>query len=114
MAQRAVRRSPEQAEIERLRARAERAEGELAKTKAALEVVRKAHALLELLSESADTTARSRLVAENLPGASRMTSSFGDVVIRSPALRTCKPASVTASRGSRLFAPGLVCRWLAE
>ena len=57
---RTVKRSPEQAEIERLRARAERAEAELAKTKAALEVVGKAHALLELLSESADTTPRSR------------------------------------------------------
>ena len=41
---RTVKRSPEQAEIERLRARAERAEAELAKTKAALEVVGKAHA----------------------------------------------------------------------
>ena len=48
-------RSPEQAEIARLRARAERAERELAETKAALDVVGKAHALLELLSESADT-----------------------------------------------------------
>src|SRR5665809_12602 len=35
-AQRAIRRSPEQAEIERLRSRAERAEAELAKTKACL------------------------------------------------------------------------------
>ena len=59
-APRAAKRSPEQAEIERLRSRAERAEDELAKTKAALEVVGKAHALLELLSESADTTPRSR------------------------------------------------------
>ena len=58
-AQRAAKRSPERAEIERLRARAERAERELAKTKAALEVVGKAHALLELLSESADTEPRS-------------------------------------------------------
>lgn len=58
-AQRAIRRSPEQAEIERLRSRAERAEAELAKTKAALEVVGKAHALLELLSGSADTEPRS-------------------------------------------------------
>jgi transposase-like protein len=57
---RAGRRSPQQAEIERLRARAERAEAELAKTKAALDVVGKAHALLELLSESADTEPRSR------------------------------------------------------
>jgi hypothetical protein len=59
-AQRAAKRTPEQAEIERLRVRAERAEAELAKTKAALEVVGKAHALLELLSESADTEPRSR------------------------------------------------------
>jgi transposase len=54
-APRANRRTPEQLEIERLRARAENAERELAKTQAALEVVGKAHALLELLSESADT-----------------------------------------------------------
>lgn len=52
---RPVKRSPEQLANDRLRARAERAERELAKTKAALEVVGKAHALLELLSESADT-----------------------------------------------------------
>jgi len=52
---RPAKRSPEQVENDRLRARAERAERELAKTKAALEVVGKAHALLELLSESADT-----------------------------------------------------------
>jgi len=57
--QRAGKRSPERAEIERLRARAERAERELAKAKAALAVVGKAHALLELLSESADTEPRS-------------------------------------------------------
>src|SRR5512143_153693 len=38
--------SAEQAEIERRRRRAERAEAELAKTKAALDVVGKAHALL--------------------------------------------------------------------
>ena len=48
-------RSAEQVENAALRARAERAERELAKTKAALEIVGKAHALLELLSESADT-----------------------------------------------------------
>ena len=52
--------SAEQAENDRLRARAERAERELAKTKAALEIVGKAHALLELLSESADTEPRSK------------------------------------------------------
>jgi transposase len=57
---RAAGRTAEQKEIERLRARAERAEAELAKTKAALEIVGKAHALLELLSESADTEPRSK------------------------------------------------------
>ena len=57
---RPVKRTPEQLELERLRTRAEKAERELAKTKAALEVVGKAHALLELLSESADTEPPSR------------------------------------------------------
>ena len=52
-ADRAPKRSAEQVEIDRLRARAERAEAELARTKAALEVVGKTHALLEMLSESA-------------------------------------------------------------
>src|SRR3954468_3708366 len=52
-AERAPKRTAEQAEIDRLRARAERAEAELARTKAALEVVGKTHALLEMLSESA-------------------------------------------------------------
>jgi transposase-like protein len=42
---RPTKRTPEQIEVERLRARAERAEAELAKTKAALDVVGKAHAL---------------------------------------------------------------------
>ena len=50
--------SAEQLENAKLRARAERAERELAKTKAALEIVGKAHALLEMLSESADTDPR--------------------------------------------------------
>ena len=59
-AQRAAKRPPERVEIDRLRSRAERAEAELAKTKAALEVMGKAHALLELLSESADIEPRSR------------------------------------------------------
>src|SRR4029450_2624981 len=45
-------------EIEQLRARAEKAEAELAKTRAALDLVGKAHALLETLSESADTQKR--------------------------------------------------------
>ena len=46
-------------EIEQLRARAEKAEAELARTRAALDLVGKAHALLETLSESADTPKRS-------------------------------------------------------
>ena len=46
---------------QRLRARRnERLERELAKTRAALEIMGKAHALLELLSESADTETRSK------------------------------------------------------
>lgn len=46
-------------EIEQLRARAEKAEAELAQTRAALDLVGKAHALLETLSESTDTPRRS-------------------------------------------------------
>ena len=52
--------SAEQLENAKLLARAERAERELAKTKAALEIVGKAHALLEMLSERADTDPRSK------------------------------------------------------
>jgi len=59
-APRAGRKSAEQLENAKLKARAERAERELAKTQAALEIVGKAHALLELLSESADTEPRSK------------------------------------------------------
>jgi hypothetical protein len=52
-------------EIEQLRTRAEWAEAALVKTKAALELVGKADALLETLSESAPTTKRSiMLVAQ--------------------------------------------------
>lgn len=50
--------SVERRELAKATARAERAERELAKTKAALEIVGKAHALLEMLSESADTEPR--------------------------------------------------------
>lgn len=50
-----VKRSPEQLEVEKLRRRNERLEAELARTKLALEITGKAHALLELLSESADS-----------------------------------------------------------
>jgi transposase len=46
-------------EIEQLRARAEKAEAELTKTRAALDLVGKAHALLETLSESAEPPRRS-------------------------------------------------------
>jgi len=42
-------------EIEQLRTRAEKAESELARTRAALDIVGKAHALLETLSESTGT-----------------------------------------------------------
>ena len=50
-----AKRSPEQVELERLRRKTERLEAELARTKLALEITGKAHALLELLSESADS-----------------------------------------------------------
>jgi transposase len=42
-------------EIEQLRARVDKAEAELARTRAALDIVGKAHALLETLSESTGT-----------------------------------------------------------
>ena len=57
---RAGKRSPEQAELERLRRDKAKVEAELARTKAALDIVGKAHALLELLSESADSATRSK------------------------------------------------------
>jgi transposase len=53
------RRSTEEIELEKLRRRNERLEAELAKTKTALEITGKVHALLERLSESADTDPRS-------------------------------------------------------
>jgi len=48
------RRSGEQAELEKLRKKNAKLEAELKRTKMALEITGKAHALLELLSESAD------------------------------------------------------------
>ena len=51
-------RSAEAVENERLRKENEKLTAELTRTKAALEVVGKAHALLELLSESADSSAK--------------------------------------------------------
>lgn len=47
-------------QIEALTARAEKAEAELARSKAALDLVGKAHALLESVSESAEPSKRSR------------------------------------------------------
>ena len=47
-------RSVEAAELERLRARNAKLEAELKKTRTALDIMGKAHALLEQLSESAD------------------------------------------------------------
>ena len=55
-----ARRSPEQVELEKLRRRNERLEAELERTKLALEITGKAHALLELLSESADSEPKSK------------------------------------------------------
>ena len=49
------RRSPEQVELEKLRRKTERLEAELERTKTALEITGKVHALLEQLSESADS-----------------------------------------------------------
>ena len=48
------RRSTEQAELDRLRKKNAKLESELERTKLALEITGKAHALLELLSESAE------------------------------------------------------------
>jgi len=55
-----AKRSAEQVELERLRRRNDRLEAELAKTRSALDVMGKLHALLEGLSESADTDPKSR------------------------------------------------------
>jgi transposase-like protein len=54
------RRSAEQVELERLRAKNKALEVELERTKTALEITGKVHALLEQLSESADTDKRSK------------------------------------------------------
>ena len=52
-------RSAEEIELEKLRAKNERLAAELERTKTALEITGKVHALLEQLSESADTDPRS-------------------------------------------------------
>ena len=49
------RKTAEQVELERLRRRNERLQAELERTRLALDITGKAHALLELLSESADS-----------------------------------------------------------
>jgi transposase len=54
------RRSAEQIELDGLGKKTARLESELARTRLALEITGKAHALLELLSESADTETRSK------------------------------------------------------
>jgi len=54
------RRSAEQVELEKLRRKNERLEAELERTKTALEITGKVHALLEQLSESADSDPKSR------------------------------------------------------
>jgi hypothetical protein len=50
----AVRKSTEQLELEKLRRRNNKLESDLAKTRMALDIMGKAHALLERLSESAE------------------------------------------------------------
>ena len=55
------RRSAEEVELDKLRAKNARLEAELERTKLALEITGKAHALLEKLSESADTDPRWKL-----------------------------------------------------
>jgi len=55
---RSSKRTAEEVELDRLRRRNERLEAELARTKLALEITGKAHALLELISESADFETR--------------------------------------------------------
>jgi len=54
------RRTAEQVELERLRRQNERLAIELKRTQTALEITGKVHALLEQLSESADTETRSK------------------------------------------------------
>ena len=54
-----VKRSPAEVELAKLRRRNERLEAELAKTRSALDVMGKLHALLEGLSESANTDPKS-------------------------------------------------------
>lgn len=59
-AEKRPRRSAEAAELERLRARNAKLESDLTKTRTALDIMGKAHALVEQLSESADDSADDR------------------------------------------------------
>ena len=59
-ASRPAKRSAEQVENDRLKRENERLSRELTQTRTALQIVGKAHALLETLSESADTDERSK------------------------------------------------------
>ena len=54
------RRTAEQIELEKLRRRNERLQGELERARLALEITGKAHALLAMLSESADCEPKSK------------------------------------------------------
>lgn len=55
---RPAKRTAEQIDLEKLRRKTERLEAELVRTRLALEITGKAHALLELISESADCDSR--------------------------------------------------------
>ena len=57
---RSTMRTADQAELDRLRKQNKRLETELERTKTALEITGKVHALLESISESADTEPRSK------------------------------------------------------
>ncbi|MEI2817315.1 MAG: hypothetical protein V9E99_12810 [Microthrixaceae bacterium] len=57
---RSTKRTAEQVELDRLRKQNARLEAELERTKTALEITGKVHALLESISESADTEPRSK------------------------------------------------------
>lgn len=57
---RPAKRTAEQVELDRLRRRTKALETELERTKTALEITGKVHALLESISESADTEPRSK------------------------------------------------------
>jgi len=55
-----AKRTAEQVELEKLRRRTKQLEAELERAKLALEITGKAHALLEMLSESADSDPKSK------------------------------------------------------